>query len=212
MKYELRIMMFVSTMILSSLFITAPAHAQAEISTSQITPASPFYFFESVKEALELKFAESVQDKGLKYFKFAQQRIIEAKQLVKENRTDLIPPLLERYYSNLNKVLGLGNDKALGPYLVDEVGKNAIALNQLEDQTENPKAKMSIRALIYRILIWTEDFYQRLNPDQKNNLLAKTKANQAIICDFLSKEASSSALNQTEKAVLLERVQKCLKK
>lgn len=213
MKYELRIMAIALSMILASLFMIHPAYAQVDtIGQSQISPASPLYFLKSFKEILELKFAKSSQEKGLRYFEFATRRIKEVKSLINVNRADLIPPVMEKYWSSLNKVLSFIDfkDETLVSKLIDKVANHIIVLDDLETQTDNPKAKIAIRAAVYKILNWNQSVLERIDSQSKANLLSKITDNYKLICNFLSKEASKSALNQTEKATLSERVRKCL--
>ena len=183
-----------------------------QIGQSRIHPASPFYFLKSVREILELKFAGTTNVKSLRYLEFSTRRIREVKSLMSVNRPDLIPPTLEKYSSSLEKVLGLINfrDEVLGPQVIDKVGKHVLILEGLFNQTENQKAKIAIRLAIYRISRWNEQLLGRLVSEDKVRLSPEIAKNQAFICNFLSKEASSSALNDTEKAVLTQRAQKCL--
>ncbi|TSC88037.1 MAG: Uncharacterized protein G01um10147_268 [Microgenomates group bacterium Gr01-1014_7] len=183
-----------------------------QIGQSRIHPASPFYFLKSVREILELKFAGTTNVKSLRYLEFSTRRIREVKSLMSVNRPDLIPPTLEKYSSSLEKVLGLINfrDEVLGPQVIDKVGKHVLILEGLFNQTENQKAKIAIRLAIYRISRWNEQLLGRLVSEDKVRLSPEITKNQAFICNFLSKEASSSALNDTEKAVLTQRAQKCL--
>lgn len=177
-----------------------------------VNPASPFYFLKSAKEVLDLKFAKTSQEKGLKYFEFAVRRIKEAESLINTNRSELIPPVLERYWLNLSKSLGLLNlrDDSLASQVIEEIRQHILTLETLQNQTENQKAKRAIRAGVYRISSWNNALLERLTVQAKAQLSLKIEENHNLICSFLSKEASSSALNQTEKAVLLERAQKCL--
>lgn len=213
MKDELRMMIIGTSIILLSLFIIQPVYAKEYgIDFSQINAASPVYFIKSFKESLELKLANYSKAKGLKYFEFAGNRIDEVKSLTYVKRPDLIPPALEKYWSSLSKVLGLVNinDQVTGPYLLDGVGGHIITLSQLQNQTDDKKARIAIRSAMNRISNWNKDFFEKLNTDEKGKLRAEITAYQLTICNFLSKEASSSALNQTEKFVLQERVKKCL--
>lgn len=181
-----------------------------DIGYSKIHPASPLYFLKSVREILELKFSKPDQI-GLKYFEFAQRRIREVKSLISVNRPDLIPPTLEKYSANLNKTLGPFNfqDEALSNEVINNVGMHIVKLEEIYHQTQNPKAKIALRLAIYRISLWNEQLLERLNSKAKDVLSLKINDNQTFICNFLSKEASSSALNQTERVVLIERAQKC---
>lgn len=190
-----------------------PLYASEDIGYSVIHPASPLYFLKSAKEILELKFAKESQEKGLKYLEFAERRIREAKSLINVNRADLIPPVLERYWSNLNKTLGLLNfkDQPFSSQVIEKIKQHIMVLETLQKQTENQKAKIAIRTAVYRLSGWQAKLLERLTPEIKAQLSLEIAENNSLICNFLSKESSSSALNQTEKAVLLARAQKCLK-
>lgn len=219
MNQELRIKLFKKLVflalffILTALFFSIPVYASEDIGYSTIHPASPLYFLKSSKEILELKFAKESQEKGLKYLEFAERRIREAKSLINVNRADLIPPVLERYWSNLNKTLGLLNfkDQPFSSQVIEKIKQHIMVLETLQKQTENQKAKIAIGTVIYRLSGWQAKLLERLTPEIKTQLSLEIAENNSLICNFLSKESSSSALNQTEKAVLLARAQKCLK-
>lgn len=204
----------ITIIIIITIIFSVPVYAQTEdIAPSKVHPASPLYFLKSAKEILELKFAKESQEKGFKYLEFAERRIREVKSLINVNRADLIPSVLERYWSNLNKTLGLLNfkDQALSSQVIEKIKQHIVALETLQKQTENQKAKIAIRTVIYRLSGWQAKFLERLAPEIKAQLSLKIAENNSLICNFLSKEASTAALNQTEKAVLLARAQKCLK-
>lgn len=204
---RISIVLVLTALLLFSFCNTALA-IEDDIGQSKIHPASPLYFLKSAKEILELKFTKTTQQKALKYFEFAERRIREVKALSKFNHPDLIPPVLERYWSYLNRssnLLSFGGTE--GDQVLDQIGKHLIVLEGL--QTDHPKAKIAIRALIYRISDWNSSFLKKLPDDVRKQLASKITANQSIACKFLSKEASSSSLNQTEKAVYIQRTQKC---
>lgn len=211
-KYKLQIAVAALSIIFLTLFTTHPIYAQENnLSLSKLHPASPFYFIKGFKEDLELKLTESSQEKGLKYLEFASRRIKETQVLIDVNRADLIPPALEKYWLSLGKVSSLVSisDEIFGGNLIDEIGMHIRALDQMQAQTDNHKARIAIRAAMYRISIWNKDFLKGLDENRRSSLLSKVTANQLIICNFLTKEASNSALNQTEKATISERAQKC---
>lgn len=187
--------------------------AMDQIGQSRIHPASPLYFLKSVREIFELKFAGTTQTRGLRYLEFSTRRIKEVKTLVGLNRPDLIPSTLEKYWSSLEKLLGLINfkDEVLASQVLGQIRQQISTLETVYPQIENPRAKMAIRAAIYRISRWNTQLLERLEPKDKIRLSPEITKNQIPICDFLSKEASSSALNDTEKAVLTRRAQSCLK-
>ena len=186
-----------------------PVYAQ-DIGQAKIHPASPVYFLKSFKEILELKVSKPDQ-KGLKYFEFAQRRIREVNALTLANRADLIPPALEKYSLYMEKVLGHLDFKNanLARRVLEYVKGHIISLDRVFGQTQNQRAKIAIRAAIFRLFEWHQSLPERLSVETKLSILPQIQEDERLICDFLSKEASSSALNDTEKAVLIERVQKC---
>lgn len=162
------------------LFFISPAYAQGDnIGSSRIDASSPLYFLKSVREILELKFADTNQIKAIKQLEFATRRIGEVKSLAGTSREDLIEPTLEKYAWHLDKLNGNENLSA-----------QMNVLQEVFKVVSDPKAKRSIRLAIFRI---SEKFV----------------APRLSACSFLSKEASSSALNEVEKVVLKERADKC---
>ncbi len=208
------------TFIIFIIFIkTSPVYALSLPPTTYnlqptLSPASPFYFLKSAEEVLELKFAKTSQEKGHKYFELAARRISEVESLINVNRSDLIPPVLERYWFNLSRALGLLNlrDDSLASQITGEIRQQIVMLEDLQNQIDNRKAKIAIRTAVYRIFSWNNSLSERLTPQAKTQLSLRTGENNNLICSFLSKEASSSALNQTEQYVLSIRAEDCFKK
>lgn len=181
--------------IITVIFVT-PVYAQSNgIGYSTIHPASPFYFLKSIREILELKFAGTSQVKNLRQLEFATRRLREAKTLLTKSQ-DLIPPTLERYISHLNTLTDKHqkNDE-FAINLKDNLAIHLQVLEQIYEKASNLRAKMAIRTAMNRII-------------QRADVPGYAKA---PVCNFFAKEASSSALNQTEKFVLQERVKKCLR-
>lgn len=179
-------------LILFALFLlNSPVYA-AEIGSSRIHPVSPLYFLKSVREILELKFAQTSQVKAIRQLEFATRRIREVKSLALTSRQDLIEPTLERYAWHLQELKGTVNHNDFG--MLNKVNESLITqMNVLQEvftKVSDPRAKRSIRLAIFRI---SEKF----------------AALRSVACNFLVKEASSSALNEVEREVLLERTQKC---
>lgn len=182
-----------------------------EIGKSVIHPAHPLYFLKSVREILELKFAPTSEIKSIRYLEFAQRRIREVKSLVAVQRPDLIAPTLEHYLAHLQKVLGLTNlkDEAKAREVLDTVYIHLQNLEDVYSKVAHEPAKRSIRATVFRVWEWHNLLKERLNPKLQARLNGSLSTTQNKICHFLAKEASSSALNEVEQEVLLERVQKC---
>lgn len=176
------------------LFFAGVVYAQEDnIGTSLIHPASPFYFLKTIRESLELKFALTPRVNLLRRLEFATRRLREAKTLVSLNE-DFIPPTLERYNSTLASL----SDKNLGDEEVSTRIKESLAvhlnvLQKMLNQVSSKRAKMSIRSALNRII-------QRADTPNFAKL---------PVCNLFSKEASGSALNDTEKFVLSKRAQDC---
>lgn len=166
-----------------------------QIGQSRIHPASPFYFLKTIRESFELKFAGTKRIRLLRELEFATRRLREVKSLLTKDQ-DLIPPTLEKYKSHLNTLPDKNlEDQKLLTRIQESLNVHFDVLEKVYGNTSNPRAKRAIRAAINRIS-------QR--PDLPNYA-------RIPICNFLSKEASGSGLNDTEKAVLTDRAQSCLK-
>lgn len=187
-------MVFVLAMILASLFIIHPVYAQ-DIGFSRLHPASPFYFLKAVRESLELKFAGTSRVKMLRELEFAGRRLREARTLLSVNQ-DLIQPTLERYIATLNRLPDKHQEKdELGLKIKEALDFHLKVLEQMYPEASNTKAKMAIRSVMNRII-------------QRADVVSSAKL---PICALFSQEASSSALNQTEKFVLIDRAGNCQK-
>ncbi|MBU1000689.1 hypothetical protein KKE78_04835, partial [Patescibacteria group bacterium] len=197
---------------ISTPFCISPVFAQEDgLGQSQITPASPFYFLKSVREILELKFAGTTQVAAARELEFSTRRIREVKGLA-NTRQDLIEPTLYQYLFHLQEFIGKANLK--DPNFAIEVSKNITGqmsvLQAVYSNVSDKRAQMSIRATINNLSKFDLKLIDGFDLAEKP-LLAKQIADSRLsACDFLKKEASSSALNEVEKAVLLERAQKCL--
>lgn len=188
-----------------------PTYA-ADLGQSRINPASPLYFLKSIREILEIKFAGTTQVKAIRQLEFATRRIREVKSLVNDSRQDLIEPTLVRYLSHLDQLIGILNlrDENWISQVSDEISLHMNTLQTVYDQVSHPRARMSIRATVNGLSQWDQKLIDRLNSLNKSSLAQKVIISKLVACNFLSKEASSSSLNEVERAVLSERAQRCL--
>lgn len=194
-----------------SIFVTPAFADEPNLGYSRITPASPLYFLKSVREILELKFAGTAHIRVYRQLEFATRRIREVKSLAQTSGEDLIEPILIRYLSDLqdlNSVLTLSNED-IASRMTATVILHMEALQAVYRQVSHPRARMSIRTTIFRLSEWEQDFADKLYKLTKPYLAEKVILSKVSACNFLSKEASSSALNEVEKVVFLERAQKC---
>lgn len=181
---------------------------QVYLGKSLIHPAHPLYFLKKVRELLEIKFAPSQEIQAIRYLEFAQRRVREVRSLVKARRSDLVAPTLEHYIFNLHKALDLTDlkNEAKVRQLTEIVSIHARVLDHLYSQIESEAGKRSIRTTMFKLAEWNQKFQERLTPA---SLEFTSNESQSLICDFLTKEAQNSSLNEVERAVLLERAQKC---
>ncbi len=188
----------------------SPVFAADTIGQSLISPASPLYFLKSVREVLELKFVKTSRARGLQELEFANRRIREAKSLVKTPNENLIEPALARYIAHLQELSGL-LDMGDAPKISALVTQHMLVLQTIYDQVSLQRAKLSIRSTVNRLTQWDTELINKLTLIKQQKLAQTVIDSKLSGCSFLSKEASSSALNETEKEVLSERAQKCRK-
>lgn len=186
---------FLLFVLLSTVHCTLyPAFAVDEIGQARIHPASPLYFLKTIRESLELKFAGTPRVRMIRELEFATRRLREVKSLITGNHQDLIEPTLERYWYYLSKLPDKDlTDKELVLRIKESLIIHLEILQKVYIQTTNVRAKMAIRSAINKMLGRAEvpDYVRQTG------------------CKFLAKEASSSALNDVEKAVLKNRAQNC---
>lgn len=188
-------MRVITILIVITVIFVTPAFAIEDIGYSKIHPAHPLYFLKGVREKLEMHFAQTDKVKKLRTLEFSTRRLRETRTLVNLNE-DLIPPTLERYIFHLSKL----NDKhqQIDEYVLILQNNLAIHLQVLGGiyaQSSDRRAKVSIRSAMNRVI-------------QRADVLNDAKV---PICDFFLKEASSSALNQTEQMVFADRAQRCFR-
>lgn len=199
--------------ILHSTFYIPPVFAQADsIGQSRINPASPLYFLKSIREILELKFAGTTHVRALRELEFATRRIREVKSLGLSSRQDLIEPTLSRYLFHLNELIGIINlkDDSMVGGVTDAAAAHMNVLQAIYPQVSDQRARRSIRAIINSLSLWDQRLIERLNEPQP--LFAQRVLSSKLLgCRFLSQEASSSALNDVERAVFAQRAQTCFR-
>ncbi len=158
----------------------------SELGFAKISPASPFYFLEVIREDLEMKLSFKYPAKIQKQIEFSKRRIQEVNTLTLSNSQDLIAASLENYKSSLSSI-------PQAP-LTEPLLKAQLS-DLLTDypQVSNTQARMAVRAAINQLSL-------------RKDL---SKADKLPACDFLKTEASSSALSQTEVFVLTQRAEKC---
>ncbi len=194
-------------------FYITPAYAQEDsIGTSRINPASPLYFLKSVREVLELKFAKTTNAKAYYQMEFATRRIREVKSLVNSTHQDLIQPTLEKYWQHikeLNGVLTL-TDEYMVAKASEEIPMHLNILQTEYLQVTSEDAKRAISLTVNRLSEWEQEIITRLDLLKSTSVVGKFRESKLSGCNFLSKEASSSALGEVEKYVYKERAIKCL--
>lgn len=165
-----------------------------DIGSSQIHPASPLYFLKAIRENLENVLAQTPRVKLIRSLEFGTRRLREVKTLVNINREDFIPSTLEKYWFHIKSIPDTQlTDKDFELEVKNSLAVHLKELEKVYEKLSDSRAKMFTRSTINKII-------QRADIPE----YARTPA-----CYFLQKEASQSALNETEKAVLKERVENC---
>lgn len=194
------------------LFSCNTVFAKSEIiGQSLIYPTHPLYFLKAIRENLELKFATTSEVKTLRFLEFAHRRLRETNSLIKSSNEDLIPPTTERYWLHINSIKNLEEPKTerLNKIILEEISRHLLVLQSLYSQTENSRAKMALRAAIYRLSTRNAELLDILAKSSGTDQVKKFIPSQLLSCNFLLKESSSSALNQVERGVYGERAEKC---
>lgn len=170
------------------------AYAYEDIGYAQIHPAHPLYFLKSVRENLEVKLAQTNRTKVLRQLEFANRRLREFRSLLSTNKQFLIEPALEKYWFHISNVPIPSKDIGLETEVTAALVNHLEVLRSNFDQVSDDRAKRGVRHAVYRLTKHTD------LPDY-----AKLDG-----CQFLGKEASSSALTEVERAILKERADSCL--
>lgn len=167
-----------------------------DIGSSQIHPAHPLYFLKTVRESFEMHFAQTSKVKFIRHLEFATRRLREVKSLIPTNRQDLIEPTMERYWHQISNLPDKNLEfEGLAKEISDSLVIHIKTLEKVYLQVSNQRAKMAIRSALNRLMSRQDiPSYARIP-----------------VCEFFSKEASSSALNEVERAILTERAQNCSK-
>lgn len=196
-----------------TLLLVVPTFAQADIIPSaRISPASPLYFLISAWETFELKWAKTADLKVDLYLKFSNHRLQEVKSLG-IYRQDLIQPTLEKDWAHLEQLLGLANlkDEKIAGKTVEVSILHMSLLNNLYPQLSNPSALRSVRTTIYRLSQWDDKLISKLKILGEESSAQTVLTSNLLGCQFLEKEASSSALNEIEKSLFTDRATDCFK-
>ncbi len=199
--------------ILYSLFFIPSVFAEEDtIGQSQITPASPLYFLKSIRENLELRFAGTKRVRSIRELEFATRRIREVKSLVSTNRQDLIEPTLYQYLFHLEKFIGVADleNQDFASSAIKNITEQMNILQAIYIRVSDKRALMSIRATINSLAKLDLKLIDSLNLAKKPLLAREISLSRLSACSFLGKEASSSALNEVEKAVFAKRANECL--
>lgn len=166
-----------------------------DIGISRITPASPLYFLKTVRESIEMKLALTPHIKLIRQLEFATRRLREIKSLA-GNHEELIQPTLERYWFYINSLPDKDiKDEEEVRGIKESLTMHLEVLQIIYSKLTNPQAKLSVRSIINRIT-------------KRSDLPNSAKI---LACYFLQKEATSSAITESERTILIERAQNCFK-
>lgn len=167
-----------------------------DIGQSIIHPAHPLYFLKTVREGLEMHFAQTPKVKFIRQLEFATRRLREVKSLIPTNRQDLIETTMERYWHQISNLPDKNLQiEGLAKEISDSLVIHIKTLEKVYLQVSNQRAKMAIRSALNRLMSRQDiPSYARIP-----------------VCEFFSKEATSSAVVESERAILTERAQNCFK-
>ena len=186
------------------------ASHSANFGESLIYPASPLYFLKAMREKIEVFLDGSQKTKAMRQVEFAQRRLREVASLIKHNRQDLIPPTLEQYKLHLQNVGNLtSRDEDLQLSAGETVSSHLDVLEGFYGSTGEERAKQAIRAAIVGAQDFNSSLLKDLSLPKQQKLIDKIAKPQALACQFLMREASSEALNDTERVDLGQKVTKC---
>lgn len=195
----MRVSFFLASLSFLVIFLSSCSSAKANennIGFSKIHPAHPLYFLKTIRENFEMSLAQTPRVKWIRQLEFATRRLRETKSLILAKSEDLIAPTLERYSSHMSNVPDKDiQDQELAVKISDSLGIHLKTLEQIYADVSNIKAKMTIRGVLNKLI-------------SRADISSNAKV---PICNLFAKEASSSALNEVERIVLLERAQNCIK-
>lgn len=182
-----------------------------EVGESLISPVSPLYFLKAIREKIESFFGGSDEAKVIREIEFAHRRLRETRALVKNKNQDLIEPTLEKYQFHIRKAGELASkSEELQIKVGDAVARHLDVLQRVYDQVGNPRAKMAIRTAIERAEEHNQVLLEQLSLINQQKLIRMIALRQAQGCRFLQRETSSSALNDTEREYLKQKVGQCM--
>lgn len=181
-----------------------------EIGESLIAPDSPLYFLKTIRERIEVLLSPTTESKVNRELEFAQRRLREVRALVKNKKQDLIPVTLEKYKLHLSQIDQLSKEnQGLQARAGEAVARHLDVLQRVYDAVGNPAAKQAILASLERAEEHNRKLIDRLDVALQQKLIKNIAARQHLACQFLIRESTSSGLNDTERAVLQERIAKC---
>ncbi len=184
-----------------------------DIGYSLIDPTNPLYFLKTAKEYIEVHYFQPTVDisRVTQYLEFAQRRLREVNSLIKDKRQDLIVPMMEQYKNYLDLADKIGPDKEnIQTQIAQAKARQLDVLIRLYDQVGDPNAKRSIRSAV----VFDEEYNGKTleaikDPVIKADLTEKISQRQMAACAFISREASSSALNDTERYYFSQKTKEC---
>ncbi len=198
----------------TNLFIT-PVFAQTgtpsaafSIGSSRLDPASPLYFLKPIREAIEIKLAGTEKVRVLRRLEFAERRIREMNSLTAGRREDLIAPNVEKFLYEIGSI-GLIKDTSLHATISSNLGHYMESLVALYGNLTDEASKRAIRSAIFRSMEINLHYFTDRGPILSNKLFSPQGTKFELGCNLLTKEASSSAINESERQILMERGSRC---
>lgn len=185
------------------------ASPSANLGESLIYPASPLYFLKAIREKIEVLLDSNDEIKAIRQVEFMQRRLREVTSLIKHNRQDLIPETLEQYKVNLKNLGSIRQSEEVQIEVAEAVSEHLDVLQRLFGSTGDTRAQQAIRATILRSQDFNMTALSKLSLPKQQLLIGKIAQNQTVACKFITKEADSSAISDTEREYLSTQAKKC---
>ena len=189
------------------IYAQAPIESGQDIGSSRLSPENPLYFLKPVREILEIKFAGTEKVRILKRLEFAERRLREVNSLIIAKREDLVAPNMEKFLLEINLLKPVPDVRL--PLVSVSLGRYMEILVSLYNNTTDPKAKLGIRSIVYRVMDFNNSYYMNMDPGLAIKLFPLQSAKFATGCSLLASESLNTSLNESERQILKERGEKC---
>lgn len=178
--------------ILVSLFLNFSSPVLAQ----EISPSSNFYFLRTLWENIQFQFKFSNDQRFSWYYDLAQKKIEDSENLIRQQKYDLVPVILEEYKGQYRFLDETSRESTnLQAQMIDLTSQHIKRLIELYSQTSDLKSKRAIKSSLNHL--------QKVNVEiskKQNN--QKITENLKLTCDFLNNESKNTLWNEVERAIM----------